>query len=183
MTPVQLAKAECCNYFSTGPYHIKDYCCLEPNPGGEDAYRCLVVVGSRVPCEWFQGAVVDRPGQVMEDYERSLQGQAPPARPLRRARCAICNEEFHTAFNRAAYCSDGCRREARRRQSRMSKRRQRQRRATSDSGGVSTIGTPANPHDKRVCEHPSGGVCIKVPALIANCGHDEQRGDTCRPQG
>ena len=133
MRPLQLAKAECCNYFAVGPYRIKDYCCREPQPADQEKYRCLLATGSNESCKWFIEAVGPQDGEALAEYLSVLGGNACPAKKQeRRATCQTCGQPFKTTSNRAQYCSKRCRETARKSQYRDSKKCSRTKNSAGD---------------------------------------------------
>lgn len=122
MKAVQLVQAECAAYAALGPYGIKDYCCHEY----DESCRCLVMTGSKRPCDWFLDAVAPQDAEAQAEYLSPLDGnEAIAPTKERRAMCKRCGREFKTSSNRSEYCSDGCREAARKGQYRDSKRRTR----------------------------------------------------------
>ena len=154
MRAAQLAKAECCNYLSTGPYGLPHYCLLYR--------RCRVVTAAKTPCAWFAEAVAPQDDQAQAEYRAVISGEAPPmGRAQRRAVCETCGEVFGARANSAKYCSDSCRRVARKEQYRASKQRQRARAST------------------RACEVPAGShPQLEVPQTRIPSGvrsHEKER--------
>jgi len=144
----QLAKAECCNYFRTGPYGTKDHCLLYGH--------CRVVSGDTKPCSWFIEAVAPQDAEAQAEYLSALSGNTPtvPAAE-RRAVCKTCGQIFKTTSNRAQYCSEPCRKVARKEQYKASKRRKRLK--TTAAVDASITG-PVPPLDTAETRIPSGSI-------------------------
>lgn len=148
MKPAQLAKAECCNFHSTGPYGIRNSCAF--------GFPCRVFAGSAKPCRWFIEAVAPQDAEAQAEYLSALSGNTPtvPAAE-RRAVCKTCGQVFKTTSNRAQYCSEPCRKVARKEQYKASKRRKRLK--TTAAVDASITG-PVPPLDTAETRIPSGSI-------------------------
>jgi hypothetical protein len=115
--------AECAAYFSNGPEDKKHFCVHRDG-------ACKLLGDSPARCRYLEEAVlpIDTVGSARAEYTLAVEGTSkPPVAPYaKRAICIHCGNPFTAPHNRDMYCSDECRRAARKVQVRHAVRRHRQ---------------------------------------------------------
>ena len=138
---VKVARDQCCNFASEGPFRRHHYCSCEPR---QSEHQCLLLHG--LPCRWFGEAVLPTEKNRKEGLtsqwsialENYLKGSrvTPPPKPVEsdRGEVAIlkvceCGKRFEAKSNRQTRCPE-CQQKGRLRSMRESSRRYRHRMGT-----------------------------------------------------
>ena len=115
---LKLASKQCCNFSSTGPMKISNYCWEGRGKNG----ICLLV--DNKPCSWFINAVLPVHPKYLQEWQRLY-----PAVDLKQILRCECGKSFKPRSNRQRFCSD-CQDGNRKKILREAKRRERVRKGS-----------------------------------------------------